>query len=467
MSKARPQVVVIGAGLGGCLVADRLADRAEVTIVEQGASDGLYLVDEGLPLRIAPYAGSGLGGATRFWANGLIEPALSSYADWPFAADVLDPWMEESHQLLGGTSRATVGADAEALASFAAAAGIDPALVGRPLFYPARTRNVWESLGLAERVATVRGYVDELEVDGAGRVSAVGARTLEGRVRLEADLVVLAAGGLGTPALLQRLPGQAEGEVAGQAGRHYDDHPSAFVAEFTGPAELVRLWDEVGPATGGNVRLPLVVDLGGCSCAFYVRPVAPYRSAQRYGRFSAARERLVDRPWSPGSYAGLLSRPVDLAALAAERAGVLGSGDPTRFNLFMIAGVPPAADSYVWQRDPLEPVHRRWRIEPEHLALMRESVATVLARLGGLIDAVEEYAGWEGRLESGAHHSGTARLAADPATGVCDADGKVFELHNLYVGDGALIPWSGFANTGLTIGALALRLAAHLEEVLR
>jgi hypothetical protein len=465
VSKARPQVVIVGAGLGGCLVAARLAGTAAVTIVEQGPSDGLFLVDEGLPLRIAPYAGSGLGGATRFWANGLIEPTASSYVDWPFGPEALDPWMEQAHELLGGASREAVAADAETLAA-AFGGRIDPAHFGRPLFYPDRTRNVWESLGLADKVETVRGYVDGLEPGPAGRVSAVDVRTIEGRVRLEADVVVLAAGGLGTPGLLQRLATGTDGGIATQAGRHYDDHPSAFVAELSGPADLVRLWDDVGPATGGNVRLPLVVDVDGCSCAFYVRPVAPYRTAQRYGRYREARERAVDHPWSAGAYAGLLARTPDVLAMAAGRAGLTGDSS-TRFNLFMIAGVPPSESSYVWQDDPLEPVHRRWHIDPAGIEGLRAALATVLGRLGGLVEEVEIYDGWEQRLESAAHHSGTARLASGPADGVCDPDCRVFGVPNLYVGDGALIPWSGFANTGLTIGALALRLADHLGEELR
>jgi hypothetical protein len=466
VSKARPKVVIVGAGLGGCLVAHRLSGFAEVTIVEQGPSDGLSLVDEELPLRIAPYAGSGLGGATRFWANGLIESSERAFEHWPFEPSVLEPWLEEARSLLGGPSRAAVRADAETLATFAEGMGIAPSSLGQPLYYPPQARNVWESLDLTQSVRSVRGYVDEFDLDAAGRVASVGARTIEGRLKLEADIVVLAAGGLGTPAMLQRLPGQADGSIAGQAGRHYDDHPSAFVAEFTGPEDLVRLSAETGATTGGNVRLPLVVDTAGCCCAFYVRPAAAYWMAQRYGRFTSARDEATDRPWNASSYLRLLSRSADVVGLAADRVG-LGGGKPTRFNLFMIAGVPPSDRSYVWQRDALEPVHRRWHIDTAHLGELRLAVSTVLERLGGLIDDVEIYPGWDERLESAAHHSGTARLASSPADGVCDTDGRVFEVPNLYVGDGALIPWSGFANTGLTIGALALRLADHLRETCR
>ena len=50
-----------------------------------------------------------------------------------------------------------------------------------------------------------------------------------------------------------------------------------------------------------------------------------------------------------------------------------------------------------------------------------------------------------------------------PQHGVCDVNAKVHGARNLYVCDGSLIPASGVSNTGLTIAALALRLAAHLR----
>jgi GMC oxidoreductase len=465
VSGARPQVIVVGAGLGGCLAAHRLADFAEVTLIEQGPSDGVPLVDHDVPVGIAPYAGSGLGGATRFWANGLIQVPERAFRDWPLSAETLDPWLEDAHCLLGGRSRAAVRADADSLTEFVEQIGIPPSLLGPPLYYPARTQNVWESLGLARRVTAVCGYVDELNLDPTGKLTSVGARTVDGRVRLEADVVILAAGGLGTPGLLQLLADRADGAIAAQAGHHYDDHPSAFVAEFTAPAELARMFADDAPATGGSVRPPLVVDTPECTCAFYLRTASGLRLGRWQAHYREAKGRLSERPWSPGSYAQLIARSGDVLGLAANRAGL--GRQPTRFSLLLIAGVPPSPLSRVWRENPLGPVHRRWHIEPQHREELRQATSSVLSSLEDVIDDIEIYSGWDERLESAAHHSGTARLARTPAEGVCDTDGRVFEVPNLYVGDGALIPGSGYANTGLTLGALALRLADHLRETLR
>ncbi len=63
----------------------------------------------------------------------------------------------------------------------------------------------------------------------------------------------------------------------------------------------------------------------------------------------------------------------------------------------------------------------------------------------------------------GGHHIGTARMGSDPADGVVDANCRVFSVDNLYVAGSAVFPTSGQANPTLTIVALAIRLARHIE----
>lgn len=63
----------------------------------------------------------------------------------------------------------------------------------------------------------------------------------------------------------------------------------------------------------------------------------------------------------------------------------------------------------------------------------------------------------------GGHHLGTTRMGHDPKTSVVDADGCVHGVHNLHIASGATFPTSSQANPTLTIVALALRLADHLE----
>jgi choline dehydrogenase-like flavoprotein len=62
---------------------------------------------------------------------------------------------------------------------------------------------------------------------------------------------------------------------------------------------------------------------------------------------------------------------------------------------------------------------------------------------------------------------GTTRMHRDPRRGVLDEHARVHGVSNLFVAGSSVFPTSGFANPTLTIVALALRLAEHLDERLR
>lgn len=64
----------------------------------------------------------------------------------------------------------------------------------------------------------------------------------------------------------------------------------------------------------------------------------------------------------------------------------------------------------------------------------------------------------------GGHHLGTARMASSARDGVVGPDCAVFGLPNLFIASSAVFPTSGCANPTLTIVALAVRLAEHLQR---
>jgi choline dehydrogenase-like flavoprotein len=73
-------------------------------------------------------------------------------------------------------------------------------------------------------------------------------------------------------------------------------------------------------------------------------------------------------------------------------------------------------------------------------------------------------ADWPSEIKGSDHHSGTARMSSSPKKGVVDSDCRVHSTENLYVAGSAVFPTIGYANPTLTIVALALRLADHLER---
>ena len=68
---------------------------------------------------------------------------------------------------------------------------------------------------------------------------------------------------------------------------------------------------------------------------------------------------------------------------------------------------------------------------------------------------------------SAGHPSGATAMAASPDEGVCDADLQVFGLDNLYLVSNSVFPHQGACPPTLTIAALALRLADHLDPTRR
>jgi choline dehydrogenase-like flavoprotein len=61
-----------------------------------------------------------------------------------------------------------------------------------------------------------------------------------------------------------------------------------------------------------------------------------------------------------------------------------------------------------------------------------------------------------------AHLVGAARMSSTPESGVCDKFGRTWDVNNLFVMDGSVMPTQGSANPGLTIQALAARTADYI-----
>jgi choline dehydrogenase-like flavoprotein len=77
-----------------------------------------------------------------------------------------------------------------------------------------------------------------------------------------------------------------------------------------------------------------------------------------------------------------------------------------------------------------------------------------IMRAAGALEVVQE--------SRYAHLVGGCRMSATQETGVCDKFGRTWDVPNLFVMDGSVMPTQGSANPGLTIQALAARTADHL-----
>jgi choline dehydrogenase-like flavoprotein len=92
----------------------------------------------------------------------------------------------------------------------------------------------------------------------------------------------------------------------------------------------------------------------------------------------------------------------------------------------------------------------------------RDNIAYAKAKL----HEIWEHAGAQDviAIDRYAHLVGGCRMGFSPEESVCDSDHRVWDVPNLFIADGSVMPTEGSANPALTIMALASRLAERLER---
>lgn len=462
----KPSLIIVGAGLGGCFLADGLADSWDITIIEFGTkTEALQqkIRDTDVAAVTYPHLGSGLGGTTALWHNGLIEVDEEIFQQkWPFPKSELAPYYELAYQKLGGVSKNVIRKAAEELRLKLIKIGLPENLLAHELYYPRKRVNAWHSLRLSGRVNVVEGEVTALIPDENSTISHVLVKTEGVEKEIRADYFVIAAGGLGTPLLLQGLAEKHPVPSLKNAGFHYEDHPSAFVGEVVLDVPLYKLWNYPVPGANGNLRLPLVVKQDGLLVSFQLRPASHIKIGAPRNRVVSVLNRLRNEPFNLNSYLKLFTHLDDVLEILSFKFGIRL---PTRhYSLLIVAEQPPSTMCAVWREEGSPNIFRKWVITRSYLDTLQKSIHKVLNMLSSRIKSSAIFPDWPSFMFSSSHHSGTARLSLSPADGVSDKNGRIHGFSNLYVCDGSLIPASGYANTGLTIAALAMRMADHFKS---
>jgi len=466
----RRRVVIIGAGLGGCFLARGLLDRYSVTMIELADIPPLLrdrVSDVAHPAETYPHIESGLGGTTKAWHNALMEidaPVFDRV--WPYRKDELERYYERAYLMLSGLTREHVRRLSDELRSRLVAQGFPGELLGQHMFIPAKRINAWDHLGLKDRVEVIEGEAIKLSPASNGEVIAhVVVRNQEGEcLKVGADYFFLAAGGLGTPLLLQDLAGKVSSPGLRWAGYRYEDHPVCFVGEVVLTKPLYKFWNYPAKTSTGNasIRIPFAMYFKNLNISFQLRPA-------HHLKFSKPREKIIsvlteirNFPLRPINYWRLLSQADDICDILSFK---FGFRIPTRnYSILMVAEQPSSAYRAVWKEDNGR-IIRRWEFGAEYIDTINEALDSFLKSIGPVVSSARIFSNWPSKIYSSSHHSGTARISGSPEDGVINSDGRVHGLRNLYVCDGSAIPGSGFVNTGLTIAALAMKLADHFHEM--
>lgn len=280
-------------------------------------------------------------------------------------------------------------------------------------------------------------------VDERGRASGVAYVDAAGTQRaVHADVVVLAANGIGTPRLLllsadARHP-DGLGNSSGLVGRRLMLHPSSGVGGVYADA----IEGQRGPT--GNLLYSLEF----------------YETDEARGFPRGAKWDLVPFPGM------LMAVQSDLATMdatgaqlhAAVRArvgrtlgwGILAEDLPDEGNHVDLSGSLTDSSGI-----PAPRIVYRAPKEALDLLAFHEARAHEAHQAAGAAEtftwAPDRYIGW--------HLLGTARMGTDPTTSVVDPYGRCHDVPNLWVADGSVFVTAGGVNPTATICALALRTA--------
>ena len=472
----RYDYIIIGSGAGGSAAAWQLANAGRrVLLLEKGPElprDGSTLdvdkvIRQGIFKSKEPWLDRqgrtfepeeyfNLGGKTKWYGAALVrfephefkaDPAHQCLP-WPIAYEDLAPYYQQAEQLLG-VHAFEPEPDLRVIADKLARNGggwtaqplklaLSPDILAHPeeaahfdAFASVKNLKFDAQRALLEQVQhlpnlairtgqAVNGFI----ADPERPERLIGVRTEDG-AEFHADAVLLAAGALHSPRLLQgylesvglaeRLP------CANAVGRNYKSHRLSAMLAFSATPKTDLL------------RKTLLL----------LNERLPHSSIQPLGFDGELLSTLI-----PGFVPRWFARALGHRAYGFFLQTEDGS-DPANRVIAKTNGAQYPRLDYDPARLPASVT--------EHRRLVRDFGRSLLKI--GLPAAAKAIP-----LAGTAHACGSLTMGADPQTSVVDSEGRVHGLDNLYVVDGSVLPRSSRANPSLTIYAWALRVAERLQQ---
>jgi choline dehydrogenase-like flavoprotein len=494
----RADVVVVGTGSGGGTLAAYLADRGwNVVMLDKGgffrAEDfsqreqdaigdfnGRRGMDATVDGAVLLNYAEAVGGCTvHYWGDSFRTPhdRLERWRrewglDWMTPAD-LDPHWDAIEAELGihiceerlfNENNRLVRQGCDALGWEGAAvptARIDCIGCGWTQHGCAYNRKTSQLITTIPRVSRSGGRVySDARVDRIllerGRAAGVEAALLDrqtgavrGTLRVEAPLVVLAGGAIGTAELLLRnFP--AEHPIVGRRfyinphyfvfadfGREIDNQTGIPCAYAVQEFRTVRRDERGGYAGGGYTMLCSHQSPGLTAALFPEAGRAHTERMRRYRRLGCLMS-VIDEEHPGRIYLDGAHR---MSTFRVQGVDLLKAVDYMRnaARIFLAAG---AAEVWI----------------PDIYGTVVRTEADVQTRITAR--SAEPHA----QICAGSHFLGTAPLGADPARAFAGPTGEAHRVPGLFVADGAAIPTSVSEDPSLTIMGVARHLAAGLHE---
>nr|MBA2598500.1 GMC family oxidoreductase [Chloroflexia bacterium] len=298
--------------------------------------------------------------------------------------------------------------------------------------------------------------VERIETDARGRASGVvyvdrrtGLRAIQ-----EAGVVIVAANGVGTPRLLllsesNRFP-HGLANSSGQVGRNLMHHGLAMVEVWTR--------QRTDPHTGHISATFISEEFAETDPARgFVNGFTMHIVRMNGAGFQANGSHSGNvMPWGENHHQWFREH--------------FGYG----FGILLVGDDLPIAENRVTlsqtmtDGDGIPAPKITYKLDPNDRRMMEFSIARA-RELATAVDAfdvkVNDFTQPGGGYAPPAWHLlGTCRLGSDPADSVVNQWGQSWDVPNLFIMDGSVLPTGAAVNPTSTIGAVTLRAAAHLRD---
>jgi choline dehydrogenase-like flavoprotein len=339
--------------------------------------------------------------------------------------------------------------------------------------------------------------VTDLDIDAQGAVTTVHTRSIEGAPgAFTARAVVLACGAVENAGLLlanNARHATSYGNRTGLLGACYMEHPvgGAAFMHFSSPVTRKANWAH-NAVTQDGIDTHLVWRLSDAeleaerlnNIQFFVIPFSDdpeVRAESRRAKTGINNLKSIAK-WALGREQGSFSFSdaycetiLNADAMAVHAYQEMTGGErvdrvllryeseqqPNRDNF--VALDPEARDAFGTPRVALN-----WAPSLDD----RDSIVRSAIRIGaiagetglGRIELEDHFDARFWDATTAWHQLGTTRMSTNPTDGVVDPDLRLHGTQNLYVAGGSVFPSGGRANPTLTIVALSVRLAAHLNR---
>ncbi len=506
-------VCIIGAGPAGITMAREFAAKSiDVCLLESGGFEydeetqalcrgeniGYQYYDLDL-LRVRRF-----GGASNVWSGAcrpldeidFVKRDSIPYSGWPFDKAHLDPYYQRAHAVceLGTYQYDTDQWEHDENRRFP----LQGERVETAMYRVSPTRfgqKYREEIDREDRIKTYlfANVVDiETNVDG-NAITRVRTKTFGGKeMTVKARVFVLATGAIENARLLLASDTVHRNGLGNQhdvVGRYFMEHLSVpgSVLMLSDPETPIGLYsggvlDDVWGVGYLTLSPEVLAREGLLNIRAFVQATTPDEAARKssLGVLSAG---FMWNSIMAGEGARSSSR--HLKNVLSDLDGVLLYG---YFRAFRPSGglltlgshieQAPNPDSRVTLTSDRDRLGMRrpalaWRFgELEREALRRANIlfGEEIGRAGlGRVRVLDDQSesGWPPGVRGGWHQMGMTRMDLNPRRGVVDQNCRVHGIANLFIAGSSVFPTSGYTNPTLTIVALAIRLADHLEQVVR